>query len=350
MPNPKRENPELIGRGQAAWHQGYIPAHPPVPRKRIRRGAVVPFLTKIAARVNKRMMLMIVLPGLALMLIGAGMLVPGIISQNRRKQVESTLQTIFYQETPPLTSEPLSPSPSPPLAIVSLASAASDSTASPPLRTFATRPPWKVNVTRERFLSLRRINKDVAGWLTIGKIVDLPVMQRDNVYYLTHDFYKHASASGTLFLDENFSFNAPSENLLIHGHNMRDGSMFGRLHKYSSKPFFLNNWLIRFETLYDEAEYTVFAAFSMVNDAADPDYFYYAYNRFDTDDDFTRFINDIKQRSVMTSGLDVLSTDSLLTLSTCVGTDSYFVVIARRIRDAEALSSVEMICNLTDFR
>lgn len=336
--------------GHSVWHQGYQPTHPPAQPKISKRVAMVSFLKKSAALNSKPLMLMIVLSGLALMLIGAGMLVPAIISQNRRKQVESTLQTIFYQETPPLTSEPLLPSPSPPLAIVSLASEAFDPTAPPPLRTFVTRPPWKVNVTRERFLSLRRINKDVAGWLTIGKIVDLPVMQRDNVYYLTHDFYKHASASGTLFLDENFSFTAPSENLLIHGHNMRDGSMFGRLHKYSNKPFFLNNWLIRFETLYDEAEYAVFAAFSMVNDAVDPGYLYYAYNSFDTDDDFTRFIKDIKQRSIMKSGLDVLPTDSLLTLSTCVGTDSYFVVIARRIRDAEALSSVEMICNMTDFR
>ena len=342
--------------GPAAWHQGYLPIHPLAPRKYSKRGAMVSFLKKSAARNRKRMMLMIMLSGLVLILVGAGLLVPGIIAQSRQRQVESELQALFYQETQPLMSASLSPSPStspipsPALDVVTLESAASELSAAPPLRTFVTRPPWKVNVTRERFLSLRKINKDVVGWLTIGEVLDLPVMQRDNVYYLTHDFYKQASASGTLFLDENFSFTAPSENLLIHGHNMRDGSMFGRLYKYSNKSFFLSNWLIRFETLYEEAEYAVFAAFSMVNDVADLDFFHYAYDSFDTDAEFTRFISDIRQRSVMTSGLDVSPTDSLLTLSTCIDTNSYFVVIARRIRDGEALSSIKMISNMTDFR
>ena len=336
--------------GNADWHQGHLPEQPPAQRQHSKRSATVLFRQGSPARRPQQVRLTILLSGLALMLLGAGLLAPGIIAQSRRQKAEAALQTLFYQEPPRLSTSLPSPSPAPSPAVIALASAVPVATTAPPLRSFATRSPWKVDVTKERFLPLRKINKDVAGWLTIGKTVDLPVMQRDNVYYLTHDFYKSASASGALFLDENFSATQPSENLLIHGHNMRDGSMFGHLYKYRDKSFYMNNWLIRFETLYEEADYAVFAAFSMVNDIADPDYFRYAYNSFGTDAEFTHFINGVRQRSVMQCSLDVAPTDSLLTLSTCIGTNSYFVVIARRIRDTEALSSVEMACLLTDFR
>ncbi len=354
MPNPKREKPDQRGRGDAEWHQGHLPEQPPAQRHHSKRRATVFFRQESPAQKSKRLWLALLLSGLALLLIGAGLLAPGIIARNRRQKAEADLQTLFYQETPQLSPAPSAPSPSfspaPSLAITAPPAAVPEMTAAPILRTFATRSPWKVDVTRERFLPLRKINKDITGWLTIGKTLDLPVVQRDNTYYLTRDFYKNASASGALFLDENFSITQPSENLLIHGHNMRDGSMFGHLYKYRDKSYYMNNWLIRFETLYEEANYAVFAAFSMVNDITDPDYFRYAYNSFGTDAEFTQFINGVRQRSVMQCDLDVAPTDSLLTLSTCMGTNSYFVVIARRIRDTEALSSVEMACLLTDFR
>lgn len=355
MPNPKNEKQGQSVREEAPWHQGHLPEQPPAPRQHSKRSATVFFRQGSPGRRPQQIRLSILLSGLALLLIGAGLLAPGIIARSRRQKAEAALQALYYQET--LQPTAALPSPSLSLAIIAPASAAPEPTAAPelpaappPLRSFVTRSPWKVDVTRERFLPLRKINKDVAGWLTIGEALDLPVVQRDNVYYLTHDFYKNASASGTLFLDENFSFAAPSENLLIHGHNMRDGSMFGRLYKYRDKSFYLSNWLIRFETLYEQADYAVFAAFSMVNDITDPDYFRYAYNSFGTDAEFTRFISGVRQRSLLRCDLDVAPTDSLLTLSTCTGTNSYFVVIARRIRDAEALSSVEMAVSLTDFR
>ena len=346
MPYPKRKKPDKNGMTDAGWQQGHFPAQPPMARQYNMRSAPASADRGNPARKRKQFWLIFLLSGLALMLAGAGLLVPEILARKNRQKAEAALQTLFYQEALPETPSPPSPSP----AIMALASAVPELTAAPPLRSFATRSPWKVDVTRGRFLPLRKINKDVAGWLTIGKAVDLPVVQRDNSYYLTHDFYGHASSSGTLFLDENYSITPPSENLLIHGHNMRDGSMFGRLYQYRDKAFYAGHWLIKFETLYEEANYAVFAAFTMVNDIADPSYFRYAYSGFDTDAQFTQFISAVKQRSVMRCDLDVAPADSLLTLSTCIGANSYFVVIARRIRDAEALSSVEMTCNLSVFR
>ena len=320
------------------WHQGHLPPQPPAPRQHSKRSATAFFRHGDPARKNKRLWPVILLSGLVLMLIGAGLLVPDILARKNRQKAEAALQTLFYQATAPVTPG----IPSPPSAVMALASAAPELTAAPPLRSFATAAPWKVNVTRDRFLSLRKINKDVVGWLTIDGDLDLPVVQRDNTYYLTHDFYRDASSSGTLFLDENYSVVPPNENLLIHGHNMRDGAMFGRLHKYADRAFYADNWLIKFETLYEAGDYAVFAAFSMENDIADPSYFRYAYDHFDTDAQFMQYIAAARQRSVINSGLDILPDDRLLTLSTCMGENSYFVVLCRRVRDGEALSAVEL--------
>ena len=338
MQYPKTEKPDKKEMDDADWRQGHLPPQPPAPRQHSKRSATAFFRHGDPARKNKRLWLAVLLSGLVLMLIGAGLLVPDILARKNRQKAEAALQTLFYQEALPET--PSLPSSSP--TIMALASAAPALTAAPPLRSFATRSPWKVNVTRGRFLSLRKINKDVAGWLTIDNNLDLPVVQRDNTYYLTHDFYRDASISGTLFLDENYSVLPPSENLLIHGHNMRDGAMFGHLHKYGDRAFYADHWLIKFESLYEVGDYAVFAAFAMVNDAADPSYLYYAYNRFDTDAQFMQYIAAARQRSVISSGLDVLPDDRLLTLSTCMGENSYFVVLCRRVRDGEALSAVEM--------
>ena len=346
MPYPKRKKPDKNGMTDAGWQQGHFPTQSPMARQYNMRSAPASADRGNPARKKKQFWPIFLLSGFVLMLIGAGLLIPEILARKNRQKAEAALQTLFYQATAPVTPG----IPSPPSAVMALASAAPELTAAPPLRSFATAAPWKVNVTRDRFLSLRRINKDVVGWLTIDGDLDLPVVQRDNIYYLTHDFYMDTSSSGTLFLDENYSVVPPNENLLLHGHNMRDGAMFGRLHKYADRAFYADNWLIKFETLYEAGNYAVFAAFSMENDIADPSYFRYAYDHFDTDAQFTHYIAAARKRSVINSGLDILPDDRLLTLSTCMGENSYFVVLCRRVRDGEVLSAVEMKSFSTVYR
>ena len=64
-------------------------------------------------------------------------------------------------------------------------------------------------------------NHDLIGWLSISEVIDLPVMYRDNRYYLTHDFNKNKNTAGTLFLDVNHRFTEKTQNLLLHGHEGR---------------------------------------------------------------------------------------------------------------------------------
>jgi SrtB family sortase len=342
LANPKKIKLKDSAEVESGRRQGFYPQQPPVEHQRDDQF--------VRLRLNNLSRnwgwLILLLAGVALVLVGASLMIPLIIERGNRQKAESALQTIFYQTIAPETA--VLPTTSPP--IVALVSPQLNAIVPPPLRSFVAGDPWKVRFTRERFLSLQRINKDVAGWLTIGSILNLPVVQRDNAYYLKRDFYGKASFSGTLFLDENYKVSPSGENLLIHGHNMRDGSMFGQLDKYTDKVFFANHWLIKFETLYEESNYAVFAALSVSNDVADPSYFRYAFNHFSTDAEFSEFIAAVRGRSHIRSDLEVLPTDRLIMLSTCKGGSDYFVVIGRRIRDDESLSSVEMTSVLSAFK
>ena len=342
MANPNKGDLKGSAAGESGRRQGFYPPKPSAEQQYDKKTIRL----RLFRRKEKRGWPILLLSGFAVVLVGAALMIPEILTRENRKKDESALQTMYYQTLMPETAElqPATP------VIVSVASARPQEPALPPPRTYVAGDPWKVRFTRERFLSLQRINKDVAGWLTIGSILDLPVVHRDNVYYLKRDFYGKSSLSGTLFLDENYSVSPPGENLLIHGHNMRDGSMFGELDKYTDRVFFSDHWLIKFETLYEESNYAVFAALSVSNDTADPSYFRYAYNHFETDAQFTRFIANVKERSHIRSALEVLPTDRLIMLSTCKGGSDYFVVIGRRIRDDESLSSVEMTSVISAFQ
>ena len=107
----------------------------------------------------------------------------------------------------------------------------------------AARPPAaRTAEVLPRYRSLYEQNPDLIGWLRIdGTGIDLPVVQTpgDNEYYLRRGFDRFYAVGGTLFLDERCSVepDAPTDNWLIYGHNMRDGSMFGQLVRYRDEAF-----------------------------------------------------------------------------------------------------------------
>ena len=75
------------------------------------------------------------------------------------------------------------------------------------------------------FDALYEENPDIAGWLTAGEDISYPVVQRDNIYYLDHNYFGERDANGTLFLNEQNALNPRNHVLLIHGHNMKSGAM-----------------------------------------------------------------------------------------------------------------------------
>lgn len=121
--------------------------------------------------------------------------------------------------------------------------------------------PEPEKVMLPKMTSLYEQNPDLAGWLTMpGTKIDYPVMYApDNPeYYLSHAFDGTESKSGIPFIGAGGS--PDSDCLIIHGHNMRNDTMFGSLDLFKSADFWKQNPVFRFDTLYTEQEYQIFAA------------------------------------------------------------------------------------------
>lgn len=192
----------------------------------------------------------------------------------------------------------------------------------------------------KQFLDLLERNEDIVGWLSIDGLVDEPVVQRDNVYYLTHNASGSKSVTGALFLDESCDLRTVSTQLVVHGHNMKEGAMFGSLKKYKVKTssYFKEHPFITFNTLYEDSRYVIFAVLEADVRYDQKDYLpFWVYPRFDSAEGFADYIADVKRLSHYHCDIDVVPGDRLLTLSTCTGDDDNkrLLVVARRVRDNE---------------
>lgn len=198
-----------------------------------------------------------------------------------------------------------------------------------------------------RMEALYEENRDLIGWIEIPQVLDLPVVYRDNSYYLTRDFYKRKNASGTIFLDENHKFKAATQNLLLHGHNMKDGTMFGHLVRYLQDiDYMKRNAFVRYDTLWEEQEYVVFAVLRVSLDVKDERFFnYFTHPTFDSDEAFYAYVRQLQLRSEYAIPLDVEPQDALLTLSTCIDEDR-LVIVCRRVREGESRSGLRRLVNL----
>ena len=197
---------------------------------------------------------------------------------------------------------------------------------------------------QESFAELLRYNPDTVGYLTIGEIVDLPVVQRenDNEYYLTHAYSEEEAREGALFLDG--ANRLSDENLIIYGHNMRNGTMFGELSSFGKREFLLKNALVRFDTLYENALYVPFAMFEASMDENDGHYFDVRQIVFD-ETSFELFVLKLRGRSVFDVPVEVEYGDQLLTLVTCSynDDDGRYIVALRKLREGETEEEIRAL-------
>ena len=176
-------------------------------------------------------------------------------------------------------------------------------------------------------------NHDLAGWLAIeGLGLELPVMHtpEDTEYYLHRAFDETYAYSGSLFLGEGWT--PEGGYAIIYGHNMKNETMFGHLHWYQEQAFAQEYPTIRFDTLTEEREYTVLAAFySQSYTAGDIDVFrYYQYTDLSDPEVFSEYVNQVRAAALYDTGVEVQYGDRLLALSTCSyhRKNGRFVVVA----------------------
>lgn len=183
-------------------------------------------------------------------------------------------------------------------------------------------------------------NNDLIGWLTIADTpVDYPVLQsEESDYYLDRDFYGEPNSNGQLILDSGCDPWTPSYNLIISGHNMKSGAMFGRLADYASKSYWADHKLITFDTLLREGDYVVIAAFYSADYDVDEEGFRYnADIKYELDAEL--WLADVFENCIYNTGIDAGFGDEFLTLTTCLyqRENGRFVVVARRVREGEVI-------------
>ena len=174
----------------------------------------------------------------------------------------------------------------------------------------------------KKYKDLYEQNKDLAGWLSIaGTNINYPVMQtgeKNGDFYLHHDFEKKESDHGTLFIDARNDYVDRDTNLIIYGHNMRDGTMFGGLKSFMDKNYFEQHPELVFDTIYEKAKYRIVAVcLSKVNYQDDHAFRYYNFLNAGSREEFQAFLANIQQLTVFDQKIDISYGDELLTLSTC---------------------------------
>ncbi len=197
--------------------------------------------------------------------------------------------------------------------------------------------------TYESFDELLAQNEYTIGWIKVsGTNIDNPIVQyTDNDYYLRRNFLNEKSRYGTLFFDADavITRNSTSKNLVLYGHNMNDGSMFGQLKNYKNVNFYKENPTFNLRTLYNDANYKIFAV--MITGAT-PDegngyIFDYRQHDFSSSDEFLKWVSQAKQRSIINTGVEVDEGDAIITLSTCSYDfdDARLVIMAKKIKSSE---------------
>lgn len=165
-------------------------------------------------------------------------------------------------------------------------------------------------------------NSDLAGWLTIeGTNIDYPVMQpvsESSDFYLDHDFNGKEDMNGSLFLDARNDIEEPNDNMIIYGHNMKSGMMFGELKEFLEPEFWREHKKVTFNTIYEKAEYEIVAVcLSRVLEDGDGEFKYYDFINAGNKKAFKRYVRNIKKLNIMDEEIKLSYGDKLLTLSTC---------------------------------
>ncbi|MBR5528894.1 MAG: class B sortase [Oscillospiraceae bacterium] len=185
------------------------------------------------------------------------------------------------------------------------------------------------------FQALYAENPDIAGWICIADTpLNYPVMYKPakKDFYLRRNFYGEKARQGCLYIQETCSVFPASDQIIIFGHNMKDGSMFACLKEYLKKDFFEAHPTVTFNTLTERGEYEIFSVFT-ISMASDNRFPFYKYVSLPDEDTFRSVIDTCKGMSQYDTGVMPQFGDEILTLVTCEYSqeDGRLVVMARKI-------------------
>ncbi len=165
------------------------------------------------------------------------------------------------------------------------------------------------------FDSVKKRNKDTVGYLVVNglDVSNFIVKAKDNDYYLKHNFDKKYSSAGWIFADYHNKFDGSDKNIIIYGHNTKNGSMFGTLKNIFNKEWYSNedNLVLKIITPTGEYKYRVFSTYTIKPED------YYINTEFKNNKEYIKFVETLKKRSTYDFKVDTSKVTQILTLSSC---------------------------------
>lgn len=175
------------------------------------------------------------------------------------------------------------------------------------------------------FNALKQVNSDTVAFLKInGTEIEYPIVKtRNNEFYLKHSFDKTYNSAGWIFADYRNKLDGTDKNIVIYGHNRKNGTMFSSLRNILKKEWYNNpeNLKIQLITEDEEVFYEVFSIYQIEKET------YYLQTEFNNDNQYLSFVETLKNRSIKNFGVELTTANQILTLSTCDNDNNYRVVL-----------------------
>jgi len=200
---------------------------------------------------------------------------------------------------------------------------------------------------QEQFEKLHRLNNDLVGWIYMNESIDYPIVWRtgDNDYYMSHDFYGNESQAGWIFLDQRNANDMSDDQLIIYGHNMRLGEMFGELDLYRDLEYVAKHPIIKIQRAWEPEprKYVLISLFDASMNKENSSYIKITKFNFENAESKSEYIADICQRSMHDLPCEATADDQLIMLVTCSYShpNGRFLVIARELREDETEENIK---------
>lgn len=193
----------------------------------------------------------------------------------------------------------------------------------------------------KEYRKLYEEDHDFYGWIKVEDTnIDFPVMftPDDTNFYENKNQEKEILPSGAggwwIWIDGDTT--QDTENVIIYGHNMKYGEMFGSLKKYYKEPeFYEAHKYIQFDTLYERGTYEIISVVKTRDyGEGENQYRFYDHTELDSEEEFQEYVDNAKKNACFPIETTAEFGDRLITLSTCDkwAEDGRLLIIAKKIR------------------
>lgn len=183
------------------------------------------------------------------------------------------------------------------------------------------------------FEALLKANDDVKAWIYLeDTVIDYPVLQTtNNDYYLYHMFNREENGAGSIFIDYRNQNPFKDFNTVLHGHRMKDGTMFKSLVNYSDPEFYETHKVMEITTPEQNYNCEIFATATI---PADSDLYQF---EFYSDDDRAYYLNRLAAVNELSTEVEVGADDKIVMMSTCTAQlDDNRICVFGKLVEAEA--------------